>query len=137
MLVRDLLVRDFMVTTIAKAKSIQPIVEKLITKAKAGSESDGRRIEAALGDRVLAEKLMEDAKTRFANRTSGFTRVIKVGKRLGDATDTAMISFVDAKIVAEVIKPKKEEKKVEKSSKVEKKASVKKEKTVKKAKTKK
>ena len=135
-LVRDLLVRDFMVTTVAKAKSIQPIVEKLITKAKAGSESDGRRVEAALGDRVLAEKLMEDAKTRFANRTSGFTRVIKVGKRLGDATDTAMISFVDAKIVVEVIKPKKEEKQVEKSFKVEKKASVKKEKTVKRAKTK-
>jgi len=135
-LVRDLLVRDFMVTTIAKAKSIQPIVEKLITRAKAGSEADGRRVEAALGDRVLAEKLMEDAKTRFANRTSGFTRVIKVGKRLGDATDTAMISFVDAKIVAEVIKPKKEEQKVEKPSKVEKKTSVKKEKTVKKAKTK-
>ena len=131
-LVRNLLVHDSMVTSFAKAKSVQPIVEKLITKAKSETVADVRRVEAALGDRVMAENLIEEAKTRFANRTSGFTRVIKLGKRLGDATDTAMISFVDAKIIAEVIKPKKAEKKVEKPSKVEKKTLVKKEKTVRK-----
>lgn len=139
MLIRDLLVRDTIVTSVAKAKSVQPIVEKLITKAKSGTDSDERRVEATLGDRVLAAHLMDEAKTRFANRTSGFTRVIKMGKRQGDATDTAMISFVDVKVVTEVIKPKKEEKKIEKKTekKVEKKESVKKEKPVRKQRTKK
>jgi large subunit ribosomal protein L17 len=106
-LVRDLLIRDRITTTVAKAKAVQPIIEKLITKAKKGTEAHKRQVVAVLTDRPLTEALFEQAKTRFASRTSGFTRIIKVGKRLGDATDTAMLSFVDEKIVTEVIKPKK------------------------------
>lgn len=105
-LVVDLLVRDSLVTTVAKAKSVQPIVEKLITKAKKGGEVNRRRIIASLGNRKLADQLLSDATTRFAGRTSGFTRVNKVGRRRGDATDTAQISFVDEKMITEVIAPK-------------------------------
>jgi large subunit ribosomal protein L17 len=108
-LVRDLLIRDRITTTVAKAKAVQPIIEKLITKAKKGTDAHKRQVVAVLTDRPLTEALFEQAKTRFSSRTSGFTRIIKVGRRLGDATNTAMLSFVDEKIVTEVIKPKKAE----------------------------
>ena len=104
-LIRDLLIRDRITTTVAKAKTVQPIIEKLITKAREGSEANRRRVLAVLTDRRLTEKLFDEAKTRFANRTSGFTRIIKAGVRRGDATQTAMLSFVDERVVVEVVKP--------------------------------
>jgi large subunit ribosomal protein L17 len=101
-LIRNLFVHDAIVTTRAKAKTIQPIVEKLITKAKGGSEVNRRWIETLLSDRLLTNRLFDEAKTRFNTRSSGFTRIIKRGKRLGDATDTAVISFVDERAQTEV-----------------------------------
>lgn len=105
-LIRDLLIRDSVTTTVAKAKSVQPIIEKLITKARTGTEANRRRVLATLTDRKLTEKLFEYAKTRFSTRTSGFTRIIKAGLRRGDATQTAILSFVDERVVTEVVKPK-------------------------------
>ena len=110
-LVRDLLIHDRIVTSVAKAKAVQPIVEKLITKAREGSEANRRRVLAVLTDRELTRKLFDEAKTRFALRTSGFTRIVKAGVRLGDATQTAILSFVDERVIAEVVKPGKAEKK--------------------------
>ncbi|OGG31455.1 50S ribosomal protein L17 [Candidatus Gottesmanbacteria bacterium RIFCSPLOWO2_01_FULL_46_9] len=106
-LIRDLIIRDGITTTIAKAKAIQPLIEKLITKAKSGSEVDRRRVDATLTDRKITAQLFDEAKTRFAGRSSGFTRIIKLGKRKGDATDVAQISFVDQKVVVEMVAPKK------------------------------
>jgi large subunit ribosomal protein L17 len=118
-LVRDLLIQDRIVTTIAKAKAAQPLVEKLITKAREGSEANKRRVFAVLTDRPLTEKLFEEAKTRFASRNSGFTRIIKADIRRGDATQTAILSFVDERIVAEVVAPAKAvEAKVEETKEV-------------------
>ena len=102
-LVRDLFIRDGIVTTLAKAKAVQPIVEKLITKAKTGTEFKRRQVDAVVTDRQLTASIFEAAKTRFANRTSGFTRIIKLGKKRGDATDTALLSFVDERVVVETI----------------------------------
>src|SRR4030042_4233531 len=109
-LARDLLIHGFVRTTLAKAKAVQPLVEKLVTKAKKGKEVHRRQVLAVLANRPLTNQLFEDAKTRFANRTSGFTRVIKVGKRLGDAADEALLSFVDEKIKTDIIAPPKKEK---------------------------
>lgn len=103
-LVRDLLIHGRITTTIAKAKAVAPMVEKLVTKAKGGSDPDFRRVLGILTNRALTKQLFEDAKTRFAGRTSGFTRIIKSGTRMGDATDTAMLSFVDERVIAEVAK---------------------------------
>ena len=107
-LVRSLLLSGSIVTTIAKAKAVQPMVEKLVTRAKLGKQSDLRRVLRVIPDRVIAKRLMEDAKTRFAGRTSGYTRIIKLGKREGDATEMVQFSFVDARVVTEIIAPKKE-----------------------------
>lgn len=110
-LIRDLLNRNSITTTLAKAKAVQPLIEKLITKAREGSDANRRRVNAVLTDRKITEKLFEEAKTRFSSRGSGFTRIIKAGLKRGDATQTAILSFVDERIVAEVVKPKIEEKK--------------------------
>jgi large subunit ribosomal protein L17 len=102
-LVRDLIIRDGITTTIAKAKAVQPVIEKLITKAKKGDEPSRRAVDAVLTNRQITAQLFEEAKTRFASRTSGFTRIIKMGKRQGDATDTARLSFVDERVVVETV----------------------------------
>jgi len=107
-LLRALLTRDVIVTTIAKAKAVQPMVEKLITRAKKGKASDLRQILRVVPERGIAKKLMDDAKTRFAGRTSGYTRIIKLGQRVGDATEMVQLSFVDARVETSVIAPKKE-----------------------------
>jgi large subunit ribosomal protein L17 len=128
-LVRDLIIRDGITTTIAKAKAVQPIIEKLITKAKRGDEANRRNVDAVLTDRKVTAQLFDEAKTRFASRTSGFTRIIKLGKRKGDATDIALLSFVDEKVVVEAIAPKKTKEVVVDAAAVEEKkpAAVKKE----------
>jgi large subunit ribosomal protein L17 len=105
-LIRDLLIHNGITTTIAKAKAVQPLVEKIITKAKKGTEVDRRRVDAVITNRKLTEALFEDAKTRFSGRTSGFTRIIKLGKKRGDAADIALLSFVDQKVEVETIAPK-------------------------------
>jgi large subunit ribosomal protein L17 len=121
-LVRDLFVRDAIVTTVAKAKAVQPIVEKLITKAKTGTEVNRRYILGVFQDKSLAVRLMDEAKTRFTARTSGYTRIIKLGKRGSDASDMAHFSFVDARVMTSVIAPKKSG--VAKETKPEKKIKV-------------
>jgi large subunit ribosomal protein L17 len=125
-LVRNLLVCDKIVTSIAKAKAIQPIVEKLITKAKTGTDVNRRYIMGVLGDRSLTVRLIEETKTRFAPRTSGYTRIIKLGKRMGDATDTVLLSFVDERVTADVIAPKTQKEAPAKKEKVEKQVKTKK-----------
>lgn len=102
-LVRDLIVRGSVKTTVAKAKSARPIAEKLITLAKKGS---AREVEKQLASKDIEKKLFEDVKTKFANRTSGFTRIIRLGKRLGDATEEVLLQFVDEMPVVKPVKKK-------------------------------
>src|SRR3989344_7409058 len=91
-LARELIVRGSIVTTKAKAKAVQPLVEKLITNAKRGSTQN---ITRKLSDWHAMRWLLSDAKNRFSARTSGFTRIIKLGTRLGDNAQEVMLSFVD------------------------------------------
>ena len=104
-LVRDLLVHGAIKTSLQKAKASQPMIEKLITKAKDGSRASVNQIEKVLASKDIEAALLADAKTRFANRNSGFTRIIHLGKRLGDATEEVLFQLVDEKVVAEVVKP--------------------------------
>lgn len=119
-LVRDLLIHGTIKTSLPKAKAARPMIEKLITKAKDGSRASINQIEKVLASKDIERTLLEDAKTRFAGRKSGFTRIIHVGKRLGDATQEVLFQLVDEKVIAEVVKPKtlevKEVKKVAKIS---------------------
>ena len=90
-------------TTLAKAKSIQPEAEKLITMAKNsldGSEIDqinARRCAAAsLGNASgdIVKKLFDDIAPRFKNRPGGYTRILKLGPRQGDSAEMVLIELV-------------------------------------------
>jgi large subunit ribosomal protein L17 len=78
----------------AKAKAVAPLVEKLVTLAKKGS---AKEVEKVLASKNIERALLADAKTRFASRNSGFTRIIHLGKRLGDATEEVLFQLVDVK----------------------------------------
>ncbi len=82
-------------TTLAKAKAVQPLVESLITKAKTGGSSDLYEIRRILTDGSVVKQLLTDAKTRFSARTSGYTRILKLGRRPGDNAEEVLFSFVD------------------------------------------
>lgn len=110
---RDLILRGSIVTNFAKAKSIAPMMEKLITKARLGTEQKRREVFAALTHDDAVRKLWEEASTRFLGRSSGFTRVVKLGMRRGDASEMAKVVFVDAPVVIpQVVTPAKAEKPV-------------------------
>ncbi len=102
-LARDLIKHGKVKTTLGKAKAVQPIIEKLVTLAKKGSL---REVEKVLASKDIEKMLLGDAKTRFAKRSSGFTRIIKLGKRLGDATEEVFLQFVDEKPVKKEVKKK-------------------------------
>ena len=102
-LARDVIIHGSIRTSLAKAKAVQPMVEKLVTMAKNGSVQEMEKI---LAHKDIEKMLIDDAKTRFAKRASGFTRIIKLGKRLGDATEEVFLQFVDVRVIAEVVKPK-------------------------------
>lgn len=133
-LVRDLVTHGAMRTTLAKAKAVQPLVERLVTKAKDGSRANLTVVGSVLSDKVTEKKLLEDAKTRFRTRTSGFTRIVKLGQRRGDSAQAAILSFVDTAAVAETIGPVGKEK-LQKTDKSAKSKPEKKEKIVKAKKT--
>jgi len=104
-LVRDLLIHGTIKTSLPKAKAAQPIIEKLITKAKDGSRVSLNQIEKVLASKDIESALIADAKTRFGNRTSGFTRIIHLGNRLGDSTEEVLFQLVDEQVKVEVVKP--------------------------------
>ncbi len=111
----DLIKHGSIKTTKAKAVAVRAKVEKLITRAKKADQHAYRLVLSELTHADAAKQLMEDAKTRFSGRTSGYIRILRYGMVGSDARDLVQISFVDPKIVAEVIKPegKKEEAKKE------------------------
>lgn len=98
-LVRDLILHGKIVTSRAKAKAIQPLVEQLITKAKKGTEFYRREILKTIAYKEIVDVLMADAKDRFAKRNGGYTRMIKIGNIRSDGSEEVMLSFVDEGIV--------------------------------------
>jgi large subunit ribosomal protein L17 len=82
-------------TTLAKAKDLRRIVDRLITLGKRGDLHARRQLLSFLGDRPLAEKLIATLGPRYAERQGGYTRVIRAGFRYGDAAPMAVIELVD------------------------------------------
>jgi large subunit ribosomal protein L17 len=112
-LVRDMVIHGRIKTTIAKAKAVQPLVEKIITNAKKGTNAGVNEVRKILTDKDLVKLLLDDAKTRFADRKGGYTRIIKLDTLRSDATQEVIFSFVDERIVVQpVIEKKTKESKV-------------------------
>ena len=93
-LVASLIAAEAIVTTEAKAKAMRPVAEKIITKAKKGGLHNHRQIIAFLRDQEIADKLMEDVGPRYADRPGGYTRMVKLMPRKGDAAPMALLELV-------------------------------------------
>jgi large subunit ribosomal protein L17 len=87
-------------TTTAKAKELRPYVEKLITLAKKGGLSNRRLAYARLLDDTQLVKLFDTLAPRYADRSGGYTRIIKAGIRASDAAPIAIIELVDRDVSA-------------------------------------
>ena len=87
-------------TTTAKAKELRPYVEKLVTLAKHGGLSNRRLAQSRLMDDAQLDQLFDVIAARYANRSGGYTRVVKAGIRISDASPIAIIEFVDRDVTA-------------------------------------
>ena len=88
-------------TTEAKAKLLRPYAEKLITKAKKGDVHNRRQVLSLVEDREIVHKLFSDIGPRFADRSGGYTRILKLGPRSGDGAPMALIELVDGGAVVD------------------------------------
>ena len=82
-------------TTVPKAKELRRVVEPLITLAKVDSQAKRRLAYARLRDVAVVEKLFTDLGPRFKARAGGYTRILKMEPRPGDAADMALMQLVD------------------------------------------
>jgi len=87
-------------TTLAKAKELRPIVEKLITLGKKGNLHSRRYAIARMAPDAHIEKLFGEIAKRYENRSGGYTRIIKDGNRYGDSAPMAYIELVDRDLKA-------------------------------------
>src|SRR6266487_1333176 len=88
-LLTSLVLEERIQTSEAKAKAIKGAADKLITKAKKGGQAAYRALEAEVNHNAVV-KLIDDIAPRFASRNGGYTRIIKVGKRIADNSSEAL-----------------------------------------------
>ncbi|HVS62474.1 MAG TPA: 50S ribosomal protein L17 [Thermoanaerobaculia bacterium] len=82
-------------TSVAKAKALRPIAEKLITRGREDTVHARRMAARWVSDRTLIKKLFEEIGPRFVDRPGGYLRIVKLGHRLGDGGEEAILELVD------------------------------------------
>ena len=82
-------------TTLAKAKELRPLAERLVTRGREGTVHARRMVRQWVPDRKVVKKLFDDVSPRFADRPGGYLRILKLGPRPGDAAEMAYLEFVD------------------------------------------
>ncbi len=106
----SLIIHKRIETTLAKAKELRKYVEPLLTRAKEDSTHNRRIVFSYLNDKESTKELFGVVSDKIANRPGGYTRIIKLGNRLGDAAEVALIELVDfndALLLATADKPAK------------------------------
>ncbi|HYX80576.1 MAG TPA: 50S ribosomal protein L17 [Actinomycetota bacterium] len=93
-LAAQLFVNERINTTEAKAKAVRPLAEKLITFAKKGDVAARREVLKVIPDRDVVHKLFSEIGPRYAERNGGYTRILKLGPRKGDAAPMALIELL-------------------------------------------
>jgi large subunit ribosomal protein L17 len=94
-LAADLFTYERVNTTVAKAKAVRPLAEKLITFAKRGDVAARREVLKVIPDRDVVHKLFSELGPRYAERNGGYTRILKLGQRPGDGAPMARIELID------------------------------------------
>src|ERR1700710_2586424 len=98
-LTTSVVLEERVITTVPKAKAVQPLVEKMITLAKADTLHARRQAAAFLTKPEAVEKLFEKLGPRFNQRNGGYTRIVKIGWRKGDGAETAKLELVGSELV--------------------------------------
>ena len=91
----SLIEHERIVTTLPKAKELRPQIEKLVTLAKTDNVHNRRQAFRSIADDTLIAKLFDTLGPRFSTRPGGYTRIIKLGARRGDAAEKAILEFVE------------------------------------------
>ena len=92
--VTDLLAKGRMTTTVTRAKEIAPLAEKMITLGKQGGLANYRQALSFITREDVAKQLFDEIAPKYAERTGGYTRIIRTGPREGDAAEMAIIELV-------------------------------------------
>src|SRR5437588_1489659 len=98
-LVTSVIEHERIITTVPKAKAVRPLVEKMITLAKADTLHSRRQAAAVLKTPASVKKLFDSLGTRFGQRQGGYTRITRLGPRKGDGAEQAMIELVGSELV--------------------------------------
>ncbi|MCF4152444.1 50S ribosomal protein L17 [Dethiosulfovibrio sp. F2B] len=93
-MVASLIIEERIETTVAKAKEVRRVAEKIITRARGGSLHDRRIVISKMNHKVAVNKLFDDVAKRYSERPGGYTRIVRTGYRNGDAAPMAVISLV-------------------------------------------
>lgn len=114
-------------TTVAKAKEARTFAESLITKAKNDTVHSRRHIARFINDKAVVQELFSEIIPKIGERPGGYTRVVKLGRRFGDAAELAILELVDYNDVANQTavdnKEKREERKAAKAEAAKEKAA--------------
>ena len=104
----SLMTHERIETTLTKAKELRPLAEKLITTAKNDGVAARRRVYRWIPDRTTVARVFETLAPRFVDRPGGYTRILRLGSRKGDAAEAAILEFVDYKFEPREKAPRKE-----------------------------
>ena len=119
-----LIKHEQIITTLPKAKTMKPIIDKLITLGKKDTLHNTKMLVSQLQDVKSANKVKKTLSKRYENRSGGYTRIIKAGFRYGDNAPMAIIEFVDRDVQARRVDKKKKDPAKEDGKKEEKKTSI-------------
>ena len=81
-------------TTVTRAKEVRSMAEKMITIAKAGDLHSKRQVYSYITKETVAKKVMDEIAPKYADRNGGYTRIVKIGPRRGDAAEMAIIELI-------------------------------------------
>jgi large subunit ribosomal protein L17 len=98
-LTTSVILEERVITTVPKAKAIQPLVEKMITLAKRDTLHTRRQAASFLTTPKSVKKLFDTLGTRFGQRAGGYTRITRLGPRKGDGAELAMLELVGSELV--------------------------------------
>jgi len=90
-----LFTHERIVTTLAKAKELRPLAERMVTLAGTGTLPARRQVLTMVSDKDVVRRLFDDIAPRFIERPGGYTRIMRLGRRRGDGAELAIIEFVD------------------------------------------
>jgi len=113
----SLIIHKRIKTTLAKAKALRPFIEPLITKSKTDTTHSRRIVFSRLRDKDAVSELFRDVAKKIQDRPGGYTRILKIGKRLGDNAEMCYIELVDYNEIYSVDKQVKTKKRRSRRSK--------------------